>query len=427
MSVRVTTLDNGLRVVTDSMPHVETVALGVWVAAGARHEPAVRNGIAHLLEHMAFKGTKRRTARGIAEEIENVGGSINAFTGRELTAYHAAVLKEDLPLAVDLIADILLESTFVEEELQRERGVVLQEIGQANDTPDDVIFDRFQAIAFPAHSLGRPVLGTEQTVNAIARGDLFDWLRAGYVAERMVLSAAGAVEHERFVDLAARAFGRLPRATADTVLTAPQFGGGDHRDLDDLEQAHLVIGGEAFGYLDPDHHALAVFSTLFGGGMSSRLFQRIREDRGLVYSIYSFTAAYRDTGLFGVYAGTAGESLPELVPMVCEEFCKVAEDVSEAEIARARAQLKAGTLMALESSHSRCEQAARQLLIHNRIIPYTETVARIEAVDEAAVRRVARRLLASTPGICALGPVTRLENYDAIVSRLRTTGAVAQK
>lgn len=419
MSIRITTLDNGLRVVTDTMAHVETVALGMWVAAGARHEPAPRNGIAHLMEHMAFKGTKRRTARGIAEEIETVGGSLNAFTGRELTAYHAAVLKDDVALAVDLIADILLDSTFVEEELQRERGVILQEIGQANDTPDDVIFDRFQALAFPAHPLGRPVLGTEQTVNTIARDDLFDWLRGGYVAERMVLSAAGAIEHERFVEIAARAFGRLPRASSEATWTAPVFAGGDRRDIDDLEQAHLVIGGAAFGYLDPDHHALAVFSTLFGGGMSSRLFQRIREDKGLVYSIYSFNAAYRDSGLFGIYAGTAGDSLPELVPMVCEEYSKVADDVSEAEIARARAQLKAGTLMALESSHSRCEQAARQMLIYGRVIPYTETVARIEAVDEAAVRRVAGRLLASTPSVCALGPVEKLEGYDAIVGRLR--------
>jgi len=419
MTLRITTLDNGLRVVTDTMDHVETVALGMWVAAGARHEPAPRNGIAHLLEHMAFKGTKRRTARGIAEEIENVGGSLNAFTGRELTAYHAAVLKDDVALAVDLVADILLDSTFIEEELQRERGVVLQEIGQANDTPDDVIFDNFQATAFPEQPLGRPVLGTEATVNAIARDDLFDWLRNRYVAERMVLAAGGAIEHDRFVDLANKAFGRLPRASGEVSLTAPVFAGGERRDTDDLEQAHLVIGGEAFGYLDPDHHALAVFSTLFGGGMSSRLFQRIREDRGLVYSIYSFNAAYRDGGLFGIYAGTAGDSLPELVPIVCEEFLKVANDVDEPEVARARAQLKAGTLMALESSHSRCEQAARQLLIYGRPIPYRETVAHIEAVDTDAVRRVARRLLASPPAICALGPIAKLESYDAIARRLK--------
>jgi len=420
MTLRITTLDNGLRVVTDTMDHVETVALGMWVAAGARHEPAPRNGLAHLLEHMAFKGTKRRTARGIAEEIENVGGSLNAFTGRELTAYHAAVLKDDVALAVDLVADILLDSTFIEEELQRERGVVLQEIGQANDTPDDVIFDNFQAIAFPEQPLGRPVLGTETTVNAIARGDLFDWLRNRYVAERMVLSAAGAIEHERFVDLANKAFGRLPRSTGEVLLTAPVFSGGERRDTDDLEQAHLVIGTEAFGYLDPDHHAMAVFSTLFGGGMSSRLFQRIREDRGLVYSIYSFNAAYRDGGLFGIYAGTAGDSLPELVPIVCEEFLKVADDVDEPEVARARAQLKAGTLMALESSHSRCEQAARQLLIYGRPIPYRETVTHIEAVDTDAVRRVARRLLDSPPAICALGPIAKLESYDAIARRLKS-------
>jgi predicted Zn-dependent peptidase len=282
-----------------------------------------------------------------------------------------------------------------------------------------VIFDRFQAIAFPEQPLGRPVLGTEETVNAIGRDDLFEWLRRRYVAERMVLSAAGAIEHERFVELAARAFGRLPRTAGEGGLTGPVYGGGDRRDVDDLEQAHIVIGGDAFGYLDPDHHALAVFSTLFGGGMSSRLFQRVREDRGLVYSIYSFNAAYRDGGLFGIYAGTAAESLSELVPMVCDEFRKVADDVAEPEVARARAQLKAGTLMALESSHSRCEQAARQLLIYDRVIPYTETVARIEAVDTEAVRRVARRLLSSTPAVCALGPIGHLESYDSIAGRLK--------
>ncbi len=418
MSLRITTLDNGMRVVTDAMPHVETAALGVWVAAGARHERAEHNGLAHMLEHMAFKGTKRRTARGIAEEIETVGGNLNAYTGRELTAYHASVLKADVGLGIDLIADILLESTFVPDEMARERGVILQEIGQANDTPDDVIFDHFQELAFPDQPLGRPVLGTEETVEAIGREDLFAWLSARYLGEGMVLSAAGAVEHDQVVDLARTAFAGVARGAAAGVPAAPRYAGGDLRETDDLEQVHLIIGGEAFGYQDPDHYALAVFSTLFGGGMSSRLFQKIREDRGLVYNIHSFNSSYRDGGLFGIYAGTGADSLGELVPMVCEEFVRVGHDVAEIEIVRARNQLKAGTLMALESSHARCEQAARQMLLHGRVIPYAETVARIEAVDQAAVRRVARRLLASTRSVCAIGPVDKLERYDGIVARL---------
>ena len=419
MSIRVTTLDNGLRIVTDTMGSVETVALGVWIAAGARHESAQRNGLAHMLEHMAFKGTRKRTARGIAEEIETVGGSLNAYTGRETTAYHATILKEDAALAVDLIADILLDSTFVEEELSRERGVILQEIGQARDTPDDIIFDRFQEVAFPGQPLGRPVLGTEQSVAAISRDDLFAWLGARYHGGRMVLSAAGAIEHERLVELATRAFARVPKSGDGAMPVAAQYVGGDRRDNDDLEQVHLLIGGEGFSYHDPDHHALAVFSTLFGGGMSSRLFQRIREERGLVYSISSFTSSYRDGGLFGIYAGTGAESLAELVPMICAEFTTVADTVQENEIARARAQLKAGVLMALESTHARCEQAARHLLTYDRVIPHAETVARIEAVDHAAVQRVARRLLAGKPSICALGPVAGLETYDSITARLR--------
>jgi len=419
MSIRITTLDNGLRVVTDTMSHVETVALGVWIAAGARHESAQRNGLAHMLEHMAFKGTRRRTARGIAEEIETVGGSLNAYTGRETTAYHATILKEDVALAVDLIADILLESTFVEEEMSRERGVILQEIGQALDTPDDIIFDRFQEVAFPGQPLGRPVLGTEETVTSISRDDLFAWLRARYHGGRMVLSAAGAIEHERFVELAAKAFARVPKSGDVTAPLPARYEGGDRRDADDLEQVHLLIGTEGLSYLDPDIHAAAVFSTLFGGGMSSRLFQRIREERGLVYSISSFSSSYRDGGLFGIYAGTGAESLAELVPMVCAEFTSVADTLQESEIQRARAQLKAGVLMALESTHARCEQAARHLLTYDRVIPHAETVARIEAVDHAAVQRVARRLLAGKPSVCALGPVEGLETYDSITARLR--------
>jgi predicted Zn-dependent peptidase len=419
MSIRISTLDNGLRVVTDTMGSVETVALGVWIAAGARHESAQGNGLAHMLEHMAFKGTRRRTARGIAEEIETVGGSLNAYTGRETTAYHATILKEDVALAVDLIADILLESTFVEEEMSRERGVILQEIGQARDTPDDIIFDRFQEVAFPGQPLGRPVLGTEESVAAISRDDLFAWLRARYHGGRMVLSAAGAIEHERFVELAARAFAKVPKSGDGGVPTAAQYIGGDRRDEDDLEQVHLLIGTEGFSYHDSDIHALAVFSTLFGGGMSSRLFQRIREERGLVYSISAFSSSYRDGGLFGIYAGTGQESLAELVPMVCAEFMSVADTVEESEIQRARAQLKVGVLMALESTHARCEQAARHLLTYDRVIPHAETVARIEAVDRAAVQRVARRLLAGKPSVCALGPVAGLETYDSITARLR--------
>jgi predicted Zn-dependent peptidase len=417
--IKVTTLDNGLRVVVDPMPEVESASLGVWVACGTRHESEELNGMAHMLEHMAFKGTRSRSARSIAEEIENVGGSINAYTGREITAYHASVLKEDVGLGVEMVADILRNSVFDPDELQRERGVILQEIGQALDTPDDLIFDRFQATAFPGQPLGRPVLGTAETVGTIGREDLFAYLARHYTASNMVLSAAGRVEHDHIVDLANQFFGSVPRTPANADKPVPlAYVGGDGRETRELEQAHLVLGCQGIGYRDPDYFATAIYSTLFGGGMSSRLFQRIREERGLVYSIHCFNAAYADGGLFGIYAGTGADDIAELVPVVCQEFATVADTLSETELVRARNQIKAGTLMALESSSARCEQAARHLIIHGRPIPYAEIVARIEAVDQDAVRRVACRLLGGQLTLAALGPIGALEPLDRIASRL---------
>jgi predicted Zn-dependent peptidase len=418
-NVKVTTLSNGLRIAVDAMPEVESASLGIWVACGTRHESAELNGMAHMLEHMAFKGTKTRSARLIAEEIENVGGSLNAYTGREITAYHATVLKEDVGLGVEMVSDILRNSVFDPDELQRERGVILQEIGQALDTPDDLIFDQFQETALPGQPLGRPVLGTADSVETIGRDDLFAFLARHYTASNMVMSAAGRVEHDQIVELAEKHFGSVPRTPANAQIPEPiNYVGGDSRETRTLEQAHLVMGCQGIGYRDPDYYATAIYSTLFGGGMSSRLFQRIREERGLVYGIHCFNAAYADGGLFGIYAGTGEDDLAELVPAVCEEFATVADTLTEQELIRARNQIKAGTLMALESSGARCEQAARHLLIHNRPIPYEEVVARIEAVDQAAVRRVALRLLKSKLTIAALGPVGDLESIEKIAARL---------
>jgi predicted Zn-dependent peptidase len=418
-NVKVTTLSNGLRVAVDAMPEVESASLGIWVACGTRHESAELNGMAHMLEHMAFKGTKTRSARVIAEEIENVGGSLNAYTGREITAYHASVLKEDVGLGVEMVSDILRNSVFDPDELQRERGVILQEIGQALDTPDDLIFDQFQEIALPDQPLGRPVLGTADSVETIGRDDLFAFLARHYTASNMVMSAAGRVEHDQIVELAEKHFGTVPRTPANAHVPEPiNYVGGDGRESRVLEQAHLVLGCQGIGYRDPDYYATVIYSTLFGGGMSSRLFQRIREERGLVYGINCFNAAYADGGLFGIYAGTGEDDLAELVPAVCEEFAIVADTLTEQELVRARNQIKAGTLMALESSGARCEQAARHLLIHNRPIPYEEVVARIEAVDQDAVRRVARRLLKSRLTVAALGPIDDLESIEKIAARL---------
>jgi predicted Zn-dependent peptidase len=416
-SVQVTTLSNGLRVATDRMPDVQSVSLGCWVGVGTRNEAASVNGVAHLVEHMLFKGTERRSAFRISEEIENVGGQLNAYTTREHTAYYAKVLHEDTGLALDLIADMLQNSLIDQEELTRERAVVLQEIGQAADTPDDIIFDHFQATAFPDQALGRAVLGSADIVGQLPREALVDYIGRHYGASSIVLSAAGRIEHDRFVELAETAFAKLPRGGVPEPEGA-LYRGGDFREERDLEQMHLVLGFDGVGVHDPDFYAHSVFSTLLGGGMSSRLFQEVREKRGLVYSIYSFSSAYRDGGLFGIYAGTGEEEVAELVPVVCDEILKVAQDVTEEEVARARAQLRAGTLMGLEGTMSRCETLGQQLLVYDRPIPVEELVEKIDNVDRTAVIRVAERLRRSRPTVTALGPLDRLEDYERIVGRL---------
>jgi len=414
----VSVLGNGLRVVSAAMPSLETAAVGVWVEAGARHEPAALNGISHLLEHMAFKGTQRRSALAIAEEIETVGGHLNAYTSREHTAYVARVLKEDVPLAVDILADILQHATMPVDELAREREVVIQEIAQVHDTPDDVVFDIFQETAFPDQPLGRSILGTARRVASFDRDSLVAYMAENYTADRLVLAAAGRVDHAALVALAEDAFGGLRRGDGRAVAPA-RYCGGDAREARDLEQAHLVLGFSGVAYEDPAFFDQQVLATALGGGMSSRLFQEVREKRGLAYSIYAYASSYRDAGLFVIYAGTGDEHLAELVPVICDETCKCAEGIDDAEIDRARAQLKASLLMSLESPSARCEQAARHLLIFGRVMPTAEIIERIDAVDARGLAATARRLIAEgPPTVTALGPVAGLAPYEAIAARL---------
>jgi len=414
--VRISTLPNGLRVATDTMPSLETAAVGIWVEVGTRDESAAFNGVAHLLEHMAFKGTHRRTARGIAEEIETVGGQLNAYTSRENTAYYARVLAPDVPLAVDIVADILQHSTMDAAELERERGVILQEIGQAEDTPDDLVFDHFQATAYPDQALGRPVLGRAEIVRRLTGDEIRGYMHRHYGPSCMVLAAGGRVDHDRLVELAA-AFSELPAdAIADTEPA--RYAGGDSRTERDLEQVHLVLGFAGLGFRDPDYYAASVVAMALGGGMSSRLFQEVREKRGLVYNISSFTAPYRDGGLLAIYAGTGETEAAEVLALICGESTDFAATLTEADIARARAQMKAGILMGRESPSTRCEQLAQQLLIFDRPLPTEEIVARIEEVDVTAARRVLTRILSSRPTLACIGPVSRVESYDRLAARL---------
>lgn len=415
---QLTRLANGLRILTDPMGSVDSVSLGMWIGAGARHENPETGGVAHLLEHMAFKGTSRRDALAIAEEIEDVGGHLNAYTAREQTAYYAKVLKEDAPLAIDLLGDILQNSRFDADELARERTVVLQEIGQAADTPDDIIFDDFQETAYPDQAIGRPVLGRAEVVAQMDRQAIVDFIAQNYGADRMVFAAAGNIAHQAVVDMVGVAFENLPaesRASSQPAI----YRGGDHRQEKDLEQAHLIIGFDGVAFDDPDFYALQVFSTIFGGGMSSRLFQEVREKRGLVYSIYSFASSFLDGGIFGIYAGTGPNEVDQLVPVLADEIVKAAGSISAAELARAKAQLKSGLLMSRESTSNRAEQLAQHMLVRGRIASSAEIVAKVDAIDLDAIAEVATRLRRSPPTVAATGPLAKLEDYETIWARLK--------
>jgi len=416
-AIRLTRLPSGLTVVTERMERVETVSLGAYVAAGTRHETAEENGVSHFLEHMAFKGTERRSATEIAEEIEAVGGHINAYTAREQTAFYVKVLKEDTALGADIIGDILTHSSFDPDELERERGVILQEIGQANDTPDDIIFDHFQEAAYPGQPMGRPVLGTEDRIKGMKRDVLMGYMRRHYAATNTVVAAAGNIDHDHFLKLVETNFADLPRLPAPPALPGA-YEGGEFREDRDLDQVHIVLGFPSIGYGDVDYYPAMLLSTLLGGGMSSRLFQEVREKRGLVYSVYSFSAPYMDGGLFGIYAGTGESEAAELMPVVLDELRKVQREVGAAEVQRARAQVKASLLMSLESTGSRCEQLARQIQVFGRIVPTAETVGKIDAVTIADIERAAARIFRGKPTLATMGPAERVPAIGAIADQL---------
>ena len=416
-AVRLTRLPNGLTVVSDAMSHVETVSIGAYVHAGTRDEITSENGVSHFLEHMAFKGTARRDAAAIAREIENVGGHLNAYTARENTAYYAKVLKDDLPLAADILGDILTHSSFAPEEIERERGVILQEIGQANDTPDDIVFDHFQATAYADQPMGRPTLGPAAIVEAMPRDVLAGYMRRHYGSSRMVVAAAGALDHDSLVDTVTQQFADLP----ETPTYAPEpawYTGGEFREERDLDQVHLVLGFSGPSYAEPLYYPTMLLSGLLGGGMSSRLFQEIRERRGLVYSIYSFHSPFQDGGTLAIYAGTGEDQAAELVPVVIEELRRVQHDITLEELERAKAQLRASLLMSLESTGSRCERLARQIQVYGRLVTVEETKEKVAAVTVEQVQAAATRAFRSTPTLAALGPTSRVPSLPIIAQKL---------
>ena len=417
MSVQLATLPNGVRVVTERMPSMASAALGVWVSAGGRHETPDQNGIAHFLEHMAFKGTRNRSALAIAEAIEDVGGYINAYTSREVTAYYARVLADDTALALDVIGDIVLNPVFDTDEIETERHVILQEIGQAADTPDDIIFDWLQECAYPDQALGRSILGASSRVAGFGRGDLSHFVQQHYGPEQLIVSAAGQVDHDAIVAQVEAQFGHLQPRNAPVAQNA-RFQGGEVRQEKPLEQAHMALAFEGPGYRDPAYYAAQIYTTALGGGMSSRLFQEIREKRGLCYTIFAHSGAYADTGMTTIYAGTSGAELSDLMTLTMEEMARAAEDLTPAELDRARAQLKAGLLMGLESPAARAERMARMIQIWGAVPALETTVDRIDAVDLDAVRDFAATTVSRMrPALALYGPVSGAPTLDELTAR----------
>ena len=418
-SPRIHRLPNGVRVVCDPMPGLQTLALSVVVGRGARSEPAHQNGWAHLLEHMVFKGAGDRSARDIVESIEAEGGQINAATGHERTSYQVRALQGGLPLAMDVIADLVRHPTLDAGDLAREKLVISQEIAEAFDTPDDLVFELAQAAAFEGHSLGRPILGADATVGAATRQTLSEFHAGLYAPDAIVVSAAGAVEETELLDLVERHFS-APAQGAPPPPSGPAcFVGGAAPLVRALEQSHLVLLLPAPGLADPDYFALRLFAEILGGGMSSRLFPAVREDRGLAYAIDAFADTHSDTGVLGIYAGAAAKDAAEAARLCAAEIHGLIGRVGDAELARAKAQLKAATFMARESALARAEQAASQVLAFDRLFSVEETSADIEAVQAADLSRLGERLLSQRACACAvLGPKAAMKAARAFETSL---------
>ena len=418
MSINVTTLDNGFRIVSEQMSGLKSASVGIWINTGGRNETLKQNGIAHFLEHMAFKGTQSRSALDIAQAIENVGGYINAYTSKEMTAYYARVLENDVPLAIDVISDILLNPIFDQRELETERGVILQEIGQSLDTPDDVIFDWLQEAAFPDQPLGRTILGPSELVKNFSREDLLEFVSEQYGPEQMVLSAAGSVDHEKIVSQVKLLFDKKEPISKAAMISS-KYNGGEKQVDKNLEQAHFALAFEAPGYRDETIYTSQIYSIALGGGMSSRLFQEIREKRGLCYTIFAQGGAYSDTGLLTIYSGTSADSLKDLSDITISEMKRMAIDFEQIELDRARVQMKAGLLMGLESASARAERLARMLTIWDRIPTLDEIVKKIDAVDLNDVRHYSDSIISNKkPTLSTYGPISNGVPFNQIIDSL---------
>ena len=417
MSVERSKLRNGLTVVSHAMAEVETVSIGIWIGAGSRSEALGEHGVAHFLEHMAFKGTARRSAKDIAEEIEAVGGDLNAATGVDSTAYYARVLRKDMPLALDILSDIIVSPRFERGELARERDVILQEIAAAMDSPEDIVFDLVQEAAFPDQPVGRPILGTVESVSRFKRAHLGSYLSAHYHGPNMVLAAAGAVDHAALVAEAERRLGSFDTESTPQPESA-LYAGGARRSDKPFEQTHLVLAFQAPPYRHAEYFTAQICAGALGGGMSSRLFQEVRERRGLCYAIYAFSSGLSDSGMFAIHAAGGPDRAHELFAVIRDELVKAADQgFSADEIARVKAQLKMGLLAGLESSSARAEQLARQILIHGRPLSTEELIERLEQVEAQHLQALVERMLGSPLSLATVGPILHVARFDRVAEK----------
>jgi predicted Zn-dependent peptidase len=404
-------LDNGIRLVTESMSHVRSVSLGVWLARGSRHETDEESGIAHFVEHMLFKGTATRTAEEIAQAVDSIGGQLDAFTAKEYASYYVKVLDEHLPLAVDILSDIVLRPAFHEVDIEREKKVILEEIKMVEDTPDDLVHEIFTQSFWEGHPLGRPILGTKDSVEAITQRRLRDHFRGAYAAENVIISAAGNLEHSQLREALEQAFGTMPPVARNGADAPPQVIPKVVIRNKELEQSHVCLGTPSYPQNHVARYASYVMNTILGGSMSSRLFQNIREKRGLAYSVFSGINAYRDAGYLTVYAGCANEAVGEVIDLVVDEMKAIKQSsVPETELRRAKDHLKGSVMLSLENTSSRMSHLARQEIYFDRQFSLDETLQGIERVSADDVQRVAGELFSNgSLAATVLGQVNGLQ------------------
>jgi len=388
-----TVLENGIRVITEAIPYLKSVSIGIWVMTGSRDEEPHENGISHFIEHLLFKGTQRRTAFDIAKEIDSVGGTLNAFTGREYTCFYAKVIDKNLPLAIDLLSDIFLHSLMNENDVERERMVILQEIKMVEDTPDDYVHDLFNRACFGNHPLGFPIFGTYQLVQSFRRDQILEYFKKNYSPQQIVVCAAGSLKHQEVVDLIEGNFGQIPKSDHQRERTKPDPIAATCISRRDLEQVHFCLGTKGLQYNHSLRFGSYVLNTILGGGMSSRLFQEIRENRGLAYSVYSYLPTYIDTGLIVVYAGTEGSSFQEVLGLILDEFHRLkTEPFKNGELEVAKEQLKGNLLLSLESSDTLMTRLAKNEIYFESYFPVESILKGIDEVDEETVHHLANDL-----------------------------------